>query len=202
MVVAESWGGCAMTKLPSALLISLVLVAGGCQKKNPLVAKVDAVYTPVQVLKSDRRLGAAQLATAAVPLPDGDVFLVISSRITNPTKSSQSFDQDSVRVVDEYDNTFSRIGLTVDCSDAPSVMEYDSKLDKLEIKPGQTLAGDAQATCFVFTVPASDRRFSLRMAGATDAPAPLPAAKRAAAIAASTAAPAENAPPPSSDGPS
>jgi hypothetical protein len=169
----------------SAALIA-ALACAGCGKKDTLAAKVEAVYTPAQVLVSDRRLGA-QAQSTSVPLPDGDMFLVIASRITNPTNGTQRFDQNKVQVVDEYDNTFSRIGLTVDCGEAASVMEYNGTLEKLALRPGQTLAGDAQVTCFIFTVPVGDRRFSLRVPGAPDTPAPLPARRTQAGASASPA---------------
>jgi hypothetical protein len=187
-----------MRQVVGTAVVMGALALAACQKKDVLVARVDAVYTPAQVLKSDRRLGALQQQATAVPLPDGDIFLVVASRITNPTRQTQRLDQDKVLIVDEFDNTFSRIGLTVDCSDAPSVMEYDGKLDKIDIQPGATLAGDTQATCFVFAVPAGDRHFRLRLPGATDTPTPLPARKIAASAPVSASPPLSASPAPSS----
>lgn len=180
-----------------ALLLAPVLA--GCEKKAVLVAKVDAVYAPTQVLRSDRRLAISQQQTS-VGLPEGYMFLVVSTRITNPTRDTQSFDQDGVQIVDEYANRYGRIGLTVDCGEAPSVMEYQGKLDKLSLGPGQSLAGDAQATCFVFLAPAGDRHLSLRIPGAPDAPITLPPARPAPAPAASAAPASDAADPPVSSG--
>ncbi len=182
-----------------AILILLGLLAAGCGKQQDvLVTRIDRVYAPSQVLHSDQRLAAD--TPTGVPIAEGQMFLVISTTIKNTSTHQQALDQNKVELLGRYSNDFARIGLTVDCSDSPSVMEYDGKLDTLQLKPGETLRGDPQTTCFVFAVPTSDAPFRLKLPGAPDVPVPMPPRKLDASAPASGAPSAAGAAPASSAG--
>ena len=149
------------------------LVASGCGQRTVLTAKVDKVFRADQLIKLIQRLPSDE--PAVFPPDDARMYLVVSVTIRNPTKRQQTFDQDKVELIGPYSNSFSRIGLTVDCGDKPSFRDFEGKLDKLQLKPGETLAADPRVTCFVFAVPSNDRNFLLRVPGAPDVPVLLPA---------------------------
>jgi hypothetical protein len=171
-----------------ALVLAAGLSAAGCTKKDVLVAKVEAVYLPTAVAQYQGRLPPTP-PDANIGPPDGTRFVVVATSIRNATASQQSLDQDRVELVDQFGNTVKRLGITYDCNDVPSEIEYEGKLGKLLIGAGQTLRNDPRATCFIFMVPDSAIRLSLRIPGAADtpvhAPAPPPSAAPASAAPAS-----------------
>jgi len=179
-------------------MLGLALLSAGCGSKPVFSVKIDKVDTPGQIQDYERRL-PGQPSTAVTP-QEGQMFVVVSAVIRNPTRRGEVFDQNKVQLVGRYGNAFDRFGVSLDCGATPSVMAMDAALEKLNLGPGEALPSDPQTSCFVFQAPSNEGPYRLRAPGAQDVLAPLPAPMRDSGVAGSGAPTGLGRPAPSSAG--